>query len=144
MFAEMFEHWKIKRDSTHIFVRDNTSNMIKAMEDGGHLDGGCFVHTLQFIVNDVALSQRSAKDRLAICYCIVDILSVLAGKYTKFKEIQMNLGIPEHHLKQDVSSRWNSTSYMLKSVQKQKMVIAANTTEHDIPQLTANKLYLIK
>lgn len=34
MFGTMLEKWKIKRESVHLVVRDNASNMVKAMRDG--------------------------------------------------------------------------------------------------------------
>ena len=131
------------KESIHIIVRDNASNMIKAMEEGGYSDLACFAHTLQLIVHDGVLSQRSVIDIIAICCRIVGHFKRSPLATSHLKEIQANLGIPQHHLKQDVPTRWNSTLYMLQSVQEQKMALAAYSTEHDIPQLTSNQLDII-
>ena len=45
--------------------------MVKAMTGANWPSFGCFVHSLQLVVNDGVLSQRSVKDFLAICRYIV-------------------------------------------------------------------------
>lgn len=67
MFTVMFERWQIERENVHIIVHDNATNMVKAKADGGYSDLGCFAHTLQLIVNEGVLSQRSVMDTLAVC-----------------------------------------------------------------------------
>ena len=62
--------------------------------------------------------------------------------YCRLKEIQQNLGLAQHRLKQDEPTRWNSTLYMLQTIKEQKMALAAYATEYDIPQLTPNQLEL--
>ena len=57
-------------------------------------------------------------------------------------KIQENLGPPHHTFKQDVQTRWNSTYYMLNSILKQKMGLAAYGTENSIPILTTHQLDL--
>ena len=54
--------------------------------------------------------------------------------------IQQNLGLPEHHLKQDEPTRWNSSLYMLESVMEQKMALAAYGTDGSISVLTSSQL----
>ena len=56
------------RKSNSVIVRDNASNMVKAMHDA---DLGCFAHTLQLIVHDSVLSQQSVIDILSIFCRIV-------------------------------------------------------------------------
>ena len=62
---------------------------------------------------------------------------------SRLAEIQKNLALPQTRLKQDVVTRWNSTLYMLQSIQQQKMALGAYSAQHDIPQLTANQFDLI-
>ena len=45
--------------------------MVKAMQDAGYPDLGCFAHKLQGIVHDGVLSQTSVIDILSICRWIV-------------------------------------------------------------------------
>ena len=51
--------WKIEKAQVHLVLRDNASNMDKAMRDAGIASYGCFAHSLQLVVNDGVLSQRS-------------------------------------------------------------------------------------
>ena len=60
-----------KKEQVHLFVRDNATNMVKAMRDGSFDDFGCFAHTLQLVVHDGVLSQRSVVNTLAQCRHIV-------------------------------------------------------------------------
>ena len=50
---ETLESWFISTDKVHVVLRDNGSNMVKAMKD---TKLGCFAHTLQLIVHDRVLS----------------------------------------------------------------------------------------
>ena len=65
----------------------------------------------------------------------------------RLKEIQTSLGCSQHKLKQDVSTRWKSSLYMLEYniIIEQKMSLATNATEcSDIPQLTAYQLSIVE
>ena len=58
---------KIEDTQVHVFVRDNGSNMVKAIDDMGFTSLGCLAHTLQLVVHDGVLSQRAVLDVLSIC-----------------------------------------------------------------------------
>ena len=62
--------------------------------------------------------------------------------YSCLREIQPNLSLPLHQLKQDEPTRWNSTLYMLQSIIEQKMTLAAYSTQYDIVQLSSYQLDL--
>ncbi len=145
MFETMFKEWSIEKEQVHLIVRDNAANMVKAMKDGGYADLGCFAHTLQLIVHEGVLSQRLVKDTVAVCRKIVGHFKHSPLAYSKLKQIQQSLSLPVHHLKQDEPTRWNSTLYMLMSVQEQKMALGAYCSDHghSISQLTANQLDIV-
>ena len=46
-YNTMLSNWNIDNEQVHLIVRDNASNMVKAMSDGDFEDLGCFAHTLQ-------------------------------------------------------------------------------------------------
>ena len=58
-FEEMFNQWAIKKDRIHLVLRDNGTNMVKALTDASLPHFGCFAHTLQLVVHDGVLSQRA-------------------------------------------------------------------------------------
>jgi hypothetical protein len=140
-FDAMFRSWQInKQDQVHLVVRDNASNMVKAMSDAKLPDLGCFAHTLQLVVNDGVLSQRAVIDLIATARKIVGHFRRSCLAYDQLREIQRNLGLPEHCLIQDEPTRWNSTLHMLQRILEQKMALAAYATENSTPQLTQNQL----
>ena len=101
----------ILEERVHLIVCDNASNMVKAMRDGNYLDTGYFAHTLQLVIHDAVFSQKSVSDTLAVHHSIAGHFKHSSLACAKLKKIQMNLGIPEHRLKQDLATRWNSTLY---------------------------------
>ena len=64
---KMLESWKVDPSKTHVIVRDNGSNMVKAMKEASRPNCGGFAHSLQLVVHDGLLSQRAVKDLLATC-----------------------------------------------------------------------------
>ena len=96
----MLSKWNIEKSSVHLVLRDNASNMEKAMRDAVIPSYGCFAHSIQLVVNDGVLVQRSVSELLAICRRIVDQFKRSIVAYGKLKEIQRSLGLPEHQLKQ--------------------------------------------
>ena len=55
--------WRIEMAQVLLVPCDNASNIDKAMRDVNY---GCFTHSLQLVVNDGVLSQKSVSDLLAI------------------------------------------------------------------------------
>ena len=53
---EILESWFISTYRVHVILRDNGSNMVRAMKDANLPDLGCFAHTLQLVVHDGVLS----------------------------------------------------------------------------------------
>lgn len=114
------------------------------MEDGGYKYLGCFAHTLQLVINEGILAQRYVQDVLAKCRRIVGHFRHSQLACSRLKEIQSQLHIPQHRLIQDVSTRWNSSLYMLQSIMSQKVALAAYSTENDsIPQITSHQYEII-
>ena len=139
-FNIMLAEWKIEKTRVHLVLHDNACNMDKAMRDSGLKSYGCFAHSLQLVVNDRVLSQKSVSDLLAICRQIVGHFKRSTVAYNKLNEIQRSLGLPEHHLKQDEPTRWNSSLYMLESIVEQKMALAAYGSGGSITVLTSTQL----
>ena len=52
-------------------LRDNGSNMIKAMDEACLQSFGCFAHPLQLVIHDGLLTQCVVVDLLAVCRSIV-------------------------------------------------------------------------
>ena len=79
------------------------------MKDADLNSFGCFAYSLQLVVHDGVLSQHSVSDLLAVCRRIVGHFKRSTKAIDKLKDIQQNLSIPNHRLKQDEVTRWNSS-----------------------------------
>jgi len=139
---EMLTQWGIQEHQIHMMLRDNGTNMVKAFNDAGLPHYGCFAHTLQLVINDGVLSQRAVNDLLASCRRIVGHFSHSCLAYSRLREIQESLNLPQHRLIQDEPTRWNSSLYMMQRILEQKAALAVYATEKSVIQLTSHQLDL--
>jgi len=58
-------------------VRDNAANMVEGIEKSELPAIGCTIHTLQLVIKDCILTQRTVIDMLATSRKLLDILSIL-------------------------------------------------------------------
>lgn len=119
--------------STKVFVilRDNASNMARAMFIGRYTTYGCFAHSEQLCLAKVYENQRATRD---VVHRIRNIVSHFhrSGKATEeLHLIQASLNLPQHKLIQDVETRWNSTYYMLKRFIEQRPAISQYLEDQD-------------
>ena len=141
----MLVQWKIPKSNIHVVLRDNASNMKKAMDEMDVPSLGCFAHTLQLVVHEGLLSQRSVSDALANGRKIVGHFKHSPLATTRLEDLQKDLQMPVKRLHQDVATRWNSTYYMAESLLEQKRSISAYGADHDLPvTLTANQWALLE
>ena len=131
-YNEILSSWNIEKSQVHLVLRDNAKNMEKGLRDANLPNYGCFAHSLQFVVHDGVLNQRAVIDLLSICRGIVGHFKRSSLAYGKLHQIQASLNLPQHRLKQDEPTRWNSSLYMLQSIIEQKMAIAAYGSENNI------------
>ena len=108
----MLQNWEIPRDKVHVIVSDNASNMIRAMSDAAFTHFGCFAHSLQLVIKDGLFVQRALCDIIAVCRSIMGHFHRSSVASHNLKRIQNSLNVPEHKLKLDVVTRWNSTLYV--------------------------------
>ena len=65
IFEDMLQIWGIQKSSVHVVLRDNAQIMIKAMTDAGLPSLPCAAHSVQLVVQEGLLSQRSVADAVA-------------------------------------------------------------------------------
>ena len=98
----MLDQWHIPLTKVHVILRDNASNMKKAMATMGMRSLGCFAHTLQLVVNEGLLSQRSVSDAIASCRQIVGHFKHSPLAYSRLRDIQLQMQMQPKRLQQDV------------------------------------------
>ena len=113
-------------------LRDNTVNIAKCFRVAGVPSLGCFAHTIQLCIRDGLLSQRAVCDILGIIRKFVGHFKHSSAASSRLKELQADLGLPQHQLIQDVSTRWNSTYYMLRRLCEQRRALSVYCSEVDV------------
>lgn len=126
------DDWSIPKEHIAGCVHDNAANAVNGLELTGWPHFGCVAHTLQLCVNSgldtPAITQMTATARKIVGHFKHSVVAM-----SGLREKQLQLEVPQHHLIQDVSTRWNSTYFMLDRLAEQRVAIYA--TIHD-PTIT--------
>ncbi|KAM6995349.1 zinc finger BED domain-containing protein 4 [Tautogolabrus adspersus] len=132
-YDNMLQMWQIPRERVHVVLRDNAANMTKAMREARLPTLPCMAHTLQLAIHDGLLAQRMITDILATGRRIIGHFKRSPQAYCAFHDVQQQLGQDVKKFQQDVTTRWNSSFYMLQSLLEQKRALAAFGADHDVP-----------
>lgn len=119
--------WNIPATKVRAVVHDNAANITKAVKDANIPSFRCFIHTLQLVINDAIDANTSVKETISAARRIVTHFN--HSGYNKLHEIQEELGLPKNKLHQDVSTRWNSTYYLLERINEQRRAISVYFAE---------------
>lgn len=143
-FFDMLHMWDMDISQVHVMVRDNGANIVKGCKEAGIVSVSCFIHTLQLCVMETMDSQRSISDLVAVCKRIVGHFNHSSVACSKLKDIQTELNMTPKKLVQDVPTRWNSTFYMVKSIQEQKRALTIYAADNNLEILTGNQWMLME
>lgn len=106
LLYETLSMYGINADSFHIvFVTDNGSNMVKALECDAHLR--CVCHCINLAVQQSISASDQIANTIECCESLV----------THFKKCELQNKLTTS-LKKDVDTRWNSIVEMLMSIDK--------------------------
>lgn len=143
-FEYMLNSWNISKSKIHIVIRDGGANMVKGCNELETESLSCFIHSLQLVILEAMKSQRAVLDTIAVARKIVGHFSHSPAACSKLKQIQDDLNIANRKLIQDISTRWNSTYYMLERLYEEKRAICIYANEHaKISSLTKTQWDLV-
>ena len=123
-FETVLATWSIPKDSCHLVLHDNVANMVRAFQHADIPSLGCSLHILQLAIHDCIFDQRAVSDALAVCRRLVGHFKHSALASHRLKEIQQELRCDVLHPVQDVSTRRNSTYYMVERLLKIKRSVS--------------------
>ena len=123
------QSWDIEETLVCV-VRDNAANMITGMRVANIPSLSCLAHSLQLIG---IFQQPSVQQLLISAGSIIGYYHRSNTAFHTSQQIQEQLGLPKHLLIQDVSTRWNSSFYMLQRLIEQKRAITVTSTECQPP-----------
>ena len=127
--TKAIDDWAISASVISACVHDNASNAVNGLELTGWPHFGCVAHTLQLCIN-AGLEVSQISQMTAVARKLVSHFRHSVVAMTGLREKQTQLDVPQHNLLQDVSTRWNSTYFMLDRLLEQRVAIYA--TLHDI------------
>ena len=96
IIKKLLDSWKVPKTRVHTVVRDNAANMVAGIEQCGLPSIGCAIHTLQLVIKDCILAQRSVSDMLARCRKIVGHYKQSHLAVERLQAIQRQLSLPDH------------------------------------------------
>uniref|UniRef100_A0A6P7F9Q3 Zinc finger BED domain-containing protein 4-like n=1 Tax=Diabrotica virgifera virgifera TaxID=50390 RepID=A0A6P7F9Q3_DIAVI len=119
----IMKEWQISHKIAAV-VSDNAPNILLTVKMGNWTSVGCFAHSLNLVVQK---SKRTISDTLAKVKSIVEYFKRSTQGLRKLQDAQRQMKLPLLKLKQEVSTRWNSSFEMLDRILKIKDAIITTT-----------------
>ncbi|XP_077025324.1 zinc finger BED domain-containing protein 4 [Tamandua tetradactyla] len=117
-----------------ITVTDNAS-IGKALNEGAHSSVPCFSHTVSLVVSEAIKSQRMVQNVLSAARKVCERVHRSPRAREKLAELQREYNLPQHHLLQDVPSRWSTSFHMLERLIEQKRAVNEMSIECSFREL---------
>ena len=141
VLRNVIKEWKINERRISAVVHDNAININLAIEKLGCGDVPCFAYSLQLAVNN-GLQISPINKLSSVASKLVGHFKHISLAMTALKGKQQQLNISQHHLLQDVVTRWNSTYYMYERLLEQCWAIYAVLHDEQGSQSQYKHLYL--
>ncbi|XP_046316688.1 zinc finger BED domain-containing protein 4-like [Marmota monax] len=107
----------------------------KTLTEAEHSSLPCFSHTVDLIVSEAIKSQRMVQSLLSAARKLCERVQRSPTAREKLAALQREYELPQHHLVQDVPSRWSTSLHMLERLLEQKRAINEMSIECSFREL---------
>ena len=125
---ESFARWNLSDECLVAVTTDNARNIVNAVEVLSWQHFGCFAHTLQLGVKK-SMEIPQVSKALARARRVVSHFHHSSKSYYILKQKQIDLHTDQLNLIQDVTTRWNSSYYMVERLIQQQQPLCAALIE---------------
>ena len=144
--SSMKEHLKQKHPGDNPFEpsdeKRKQSKLGKALEsEHGWVSHGCAGHTLKLCVN-ADLQITAIKNAVAAGRRLITHFRKSEPALRALRSRQKDMRVDSHNLIQDISTRWNSTYYMMEHLIEQRWPITAVLSDHTVTKASDRYLDL--
>ena len=122
------KQWKLSKDGLVAFTTDNGGNVVVAIQELDCIRVPCFSHCLNLAV-EKACSIAEVTKVIARCRRLVSHFHHSSKDTYVLKQKQADLRHKDHSLIQDVTTRWNSSYYMISRILEQQQPLCAALLE---------------
>jgi hypothetical protein len=105
--------WNVNKERCRLVIIDSAANTVKTFNDLNISCVPCFAQNIQLELKDGLLSQRTVIDACSVACAVVGHFKYSSSVTDRLVAIQIELGLTQHRLIQDVATRWSSTNNML-------------------------------
>ena len=132
------ESWNLDSSNQVCLTTDSGSNVIKAAEDLNWPRLSCFGHNLHLAITKALKDDTRCTRALGVARKIVSSISSSWKRRREFTKAQINLGLQQHALITDCTTRWGSMAQMVKRILEQEEAIRVTLssdrkTSHLVP-----------
>ena len=112
MINSCVQSWGLTEKLTCV-IQNNAANHVAGLRDADIPNFGRLAHMLQCVINDGVFVQRSVQELLGAALKLVGHYKHSTASFQTLKQMQAQLGVPQHTFLQDMNTQWNSGFYML-------------------------------
>ena len=131
IILNMLKEYNIPPEKVHGIITDNAANIKRGVSDSGFYNQGCFLHTLQLVVNKAVLKQEGVVNIIKKCRALVAHFHRSTLASIELKQMSISKLEGGRKLILDVVTRWNSTYLMLQSCLNNKKSIKCCLVQND-------------
>jgi len=140
----MLSEWNIKKDQVHCLIRDEGSNIKRAVQLAALNDIDCTIHKIQLAIRSCLDSQENIKIVKQKCKTIATHFNHSTIAQKQLQAIQERLNQPHLKVFQDCITRWNSTFYMFERILKVKDALSLYINDSKINPILPEEWKIIE